>query len=166
MPSLAIGPMLISEHRQVAKLLDTISKTTPRAAQKRRQLFQEVDEMLTLHSTFEESNVYPLLEDRKNTRPLVLEAIEEHLQVKRLLHELRTMEPSDERWMAKLTVLTENIRHHVKEEESEAIPALKKTLSQADQIRLADEYTRHKTDPPRSDDAAVPADGELVPVES
>ena len=58
----------------------------------------------------------------------MLEAIEEHHIVKWVLSELESLSPQDERYDAKVTVLIENVRHHVEEEEKEFFPAVRKAL--------------------------------------
>ena len=58
----------------------------------------------------------------------MLEALEEHHVVKWLCSELEGMEPADERFDAKVTVLIENVRHHVKEEETEFFPHVRDSL--------------------------------------
>jgi hemerythrin-like domain-containing protein len=58
----------------------------------------------------------------------VLEAIEEHHIVKWVLNELEHLPPDAENYDAKVTVLTENVRHHVKEEETELFPDVRKAL--------------------------------------
>jgi hypothetical protein len=58
----------------------------------------------------------------------VLEALEEHHLVKLTLAELETMDPSHERYGAKVAVLIENVRHHVKEEEGDLFPTVRKAL--------------------------------------
>ena len=58
----------------------------------------------------------------------VLEAVEEHHVVKILIAELRELDPSDETYKAKATVLMENVRHHIEEEEGEMFPAVRSAL--------------------------------------
>jgi iron-sulfur cluster repair protein YtfE (RIC family) len=65
------------------------------------------------------------------TDDLLHEAVEEHLSVKRLIADLLATDPSDENFDAKVTVLKEQIEHHVKEEEGELFPKSKKNLGAA-----------------------------------
>jgi hypothetical protein len=58
----------------------------------------------------------------------VLESLEEHHVVKWMLNELEHLEPTDERFDAKVTVLIENVRHHVEEEETEFFPEVRDAL--------------------------------------
>ena len=139
---------LIKDHRTVTKLFSQLEKTTARSARRRAELFRELDESLSFHAEFEEAHVYPLLEGRKKSKPLALEALEEHVQVKRLLAEMRDLTPTDEHWEAKLTVLTENVRHHVEEEEGETFPQLKQAVDEEQLQRLGEEYLAAKEDKP------------------
>ena len=136
--------MLTTEHREVSALFEQLDKTTDRAQKKRAELFSKIDHALSIHADFEEAQVYPLLQEEKATQPIAYEAVEEHLQIKRLLAELRDLDTRDPRWFAKATVLGENVRHHVKEEEREALPKLKKQTSQDELRRLAEEYAKVK----------------------
>jgi len=63
-----------------------------------------------------------------DTEDIVLESLEEHHIVKWLLSELVDMDPAHERFDAKVTVLIENVRHHVAEEESEFFPKVREQL--------------------------------------
>jgi hypothetical protein len=80
---------------------------------------------LEVHAALEEQIVYPAiraLDNSKEHQDIMDEAAEEHHVVKQLMAELREMTPKDERFAAKFTVLSESVRHHVKEEEGEVLP--------------------------------------------
>jgi len=134
--------VLRTEHREVTKLFEILEKTTSRSARRRLELFAEIDASLRHHAEFEEKHVYPLLTAKKISMPTALEAIEEHAQVKRLLTDLRPLDAPDERWMAKIMVLMEDVRHHVKEEEGEMFGQLRKS---ADEKQLADLAAKYET---------------------
>lgn len=135
---------LRAEHREVARMFEVLEKTTARATRKRQDLFAELDQALSVHAEFEEVHVYPLLTARKSSKDLSLEAFEEHAQIKHLLRELRELDPQHERWMAKLTVLMEDVRHHVKEEEGELFPELRKACGSKELAGLAQEYADYR----------------------
>ena len=86
-------------------------------------------EELSVHAAIEESLFYPatrvLVPD---TEDVALESLEEHHVVKVLLAELEKMDPKDERFVAKTTVLIESVRHHVEEEEDEYFPKVREAL--------------------------------------
>src|SRR5205814_1885008 len=88
----------------------------------------------------------------------VLESLEEHHIVKWVLSELERMQPTEERFEAKVTVLIENVRHHVKEEEGELFPKLRRALNRSQLDELGDALDTAKTSAsthphPRSPDA-------------
>ena len=146
MSTTTILTMLSSDHREVAKLFNELEKTTEKSGKKRTELFMRLDKALSAHAEFEEERVYPLLEEKKSAQATALEAVEEHIQIKRLLGELRDLDPQDAHWTAKMTVLMENVRHHVKEEEGEAFPKLKKAASSSELVELGEEYQTLKSD--------------------
>ncbi len=84
----------------------------------------------------------------------MLEAIEEHHIVKWVLNELEGLPPQAENYDAKVTVLIENVRHHVKEEEKELFPDVRKALGRARLNELGDELAQVEED---GADQAAPA---------
>jgi hypothetical protein len=86
-------------------------------------------EELSKHAAVEEQLFYPVVRATvPQTEDIALESLEEHHIVKWVLSELDTMAPEDERFDAKVTVLIENVRHHVKEEEAEFFPMVRDEL--------------------------------------
>jgi Hemerythrin HHE cation binding domain len=82
---------------------------------------EEVFVELEVHACIEEEIFYPRQCGKPDAhgQELVAEAIEEHQTVKRLIQELRTLEPEVEEYDANFKVLSENVEHHAKEEEDE-----------------------------------------------
>ena len=139
----SIITLLKADHREVTHLFEQLAAVN--SPTKRRTLFAAIDQALSLHADFEEANVYPLLKQRKDTRDAALEAVEEHGQIKRLLADLRTLEADDVRWKAKLTVLSEDVRHHVKEEEGTVFPELSEAAAEVDLVALGAQYQEAKS---------------------
>ena len=115
------------------------------------QLFSEFEEAgdrayRTKQATIEEETYYPAVEAkaRKDGRELVAEAVEEHHVVKVLLGELAGMSAEDDAFDAKVTVLMENVRHHVEEEESELLPQSEDVLGEDELARLGAEMAVRK----------------------
>jgi iron-sulfur cluster repair protein YtfE (RIC family) len=97
-------------------------------ARQRRQLLDEISRSLEGHTLIEEEIFYPAvrgLETRK-VEAIIMEACEEHHIVKLVLAELPRVNPEDERFEAKMTVLSELIEHHVEEEEKEMFKSAQK----------------------------------------
>jgi hemerythrin superfamily protein len=108
---------LKKEHREVEKLFKKMSKTTERSPKIRSKLLLKLELSLGAHAVAEEVVLYTKLKQEKKARQGTFEAYEEHGIAKRLLSELLTLSPADERWTGKMKVLSEVIEHHVKEEE-------------------------------------------------
>ena len=120
--------LLKADHKKVAGILEKLDATTERALKTREDLFSELKNELDLHTKIEETIFYPALEAKKETHDIVLEGIEEHRVVKRLLSELSGLAKDEEQWTAKFTVLKENVEHHVEEEEGEMFTKAKKAF--------------------------------------
>ena len=85
----------------------------------------EICTMLTAHATVEEEIFYPATR-AEDTEDLLDEAEVEHGTAKDLIAQIEDMEPDDDLYDAKVTVLGEYIDHHVKEEEGELFPKARK----------------------------------------
>ncbi len=128
--------LLKEDHQRVAGILEKIDATTERGIKTREELFTQLKTELDIHAEIEETIFYPALEKHDETRDITLEGIEEHRIVKELLAELDAMAKDDEVWTAKMTVLKENVEHHVEEEEAEMFPKARKALSEEEVERL------------------------------
>lgn len=113
-----IFELLKKDHVKVKQILQQMCETTPRATKKRQELLQQLITELQMHEKIEESIFYPPLKNNNNTKQLTLEAYEEHHAVDDLIEKLFKLEVSDERWLAILTVIKENLYHHIQEEEN------------------------------------------------
>ncbi|MFF6787479.1 hemerythrin domain-containing protein [Streptomyces filamentosus] len=122
--------MLLREgHKTVEKLFKRFEKTDDDEAAERRRIADEVIEELTVHAWIEEKIFYPAArEAAPDTKDHVLESIEEHHAVVWMLSETKDMDPGDERFKAKMTVLIEQVRHHVEEEEQDWFPDVRKAM--------------------------------------
>lgn len=121
--------LLKEDHKKVAGILEKIDATTERGVKTREELFTQLKNELDVHAEIEETIFYPALEQHEETRDITLEGIEEHRIVKELLAELDAMSKDDEVWTAKMTVLKENVEHHVEEEDGEMFPKARKALT-------------------------------------
>ena len=118
--------MLKNDHQQVEDLFRRFEQAGDRAYAEKRQLVDRIIEELSKHAAVEEQVFYPATRMTvPGTDDIVLESVEEHHIVKWELDELKDLDPRDERFDAKVTVLIENVRHHVDEEESEYFPKVR-----------------------------------------
>ena len=116
--------LLKKDHRTVDQMFKKFEKA--KGADKRKLAKQIITE-LSVHAAVEEELVYPLMrEEGLVDEDMSLEAYEEHHMVKLSLMELQQMGPRDEGFEAKVTVLGEMVRHHVKEEEKSMLPKMRK----------------------------------------
>ncbi len=130
--------LLKEDHKKVASLFAEIDSTTERTEKTREELFEELKSALEYHTKVEEEYLYPVLEETGITHELALEAEAEHGVVKALLEEVSSMSPTEDEWTAKITVMKENIEHHVEEEETEMFPKAEKVMSE-EQLKILSE---------------------------
>ena len=118
--------LLTSQHRALEALLKVgLAAQKPRA---RSAALVEVGDELTKHLTSEEELFYPEVKARQ-TEDILLESLEEHLSLKRLLADLLVLDTDDATWEAKFKVLKEQTEHHHEEEEEHLFPKVAKMLS-------------------------------------
>ena len=131
--------LLKEDHQTVEKLFKRFEKTGDGALVERRKIVDQIIEELSKHAVIEEQIFYPVTRATvEGVDDVVLESLEEHHVVKWLLDELDHMDPADERFKAKTTVLIENVRHHVEEEEDEYFPKVRAELGRNDLADLGD----------------------------
>src|SRR6476660_9794778 len=112
--------MLKDDHKAVEQLFKRFERAGDNAVAEKRRIVDSIIESLSVHAAIEEQLFYPVARATvPKTDDVVLEALEEHHIVKWVLSELERMSADDERFDAKVTVLIENVRHHVKEEETD-----------------------------------------------
>jgi hemerythrin superfamily protein len=141
--------LLRNDHETVEQLFKRFEKAGDRAYVERRQIVDRILEELSIHAAIEEQLLYPIARARvPGTEDIALESLEEHHIVKWMLSELVDLDPSHERFDAKVTVLIENVRHHVEEEEQELFPKLRSELSRKDLADLGDALADAKKSAP------------------
>jgi hemerythrin-like domain-containing protein len=120
--------LLKKDHDAIKKLLKDLEETTPRALTTRQELFGRLTFTLTVHEQMEETILYPALEQRAQAKDIVLEAYEEHDVVDKVLSDLEATPFDDDSWHAKLKVISENLHHHIEEEEREMFEQARKVF--------------------------------------
>jgi hemerythrin superfamily protein len=116
--------MLKADHKKVKALFDKFESAGDGQTKVKQQIAEEVFMELEIHARLEEEIFYPAFEAAADMEgeKLIAESIEEHHVVTTLMEEMRELDPSDQRYEAKFTVLMENVRHHIEEEEEEMFP--------------------------------------------
>jgi hemerythrin-like domain-containing protein len=141
--------LLKRDHQDVERLFKRFEQAGDRAHRRKRQLVDSMIEELSRHASIEETVFYPAVragvDDAESN---VLEALEEHHVVKVVLRELEDMDPESERFDAKVTVMIENVRHHVDEEEGELFPEVRHALGRSRLRDLGDDLRAAKRGAP------------------
>jgi len=121
--------LLIEDHNKVKKLFKEFEglKKSRTSKDKKSKLVKEICTELTIHAQVEEEVFYPAVRKAIDDQDLMDEAEVEHAGAKELISQLEEMSPDEDLYDAKVTVLSEYIDHHVKEEEQEMFPSVKKT---------------------------------------
>lgn len=142
--------ILRDDHKDVRALFREFEKSTTTKARK-GTIVKKVIELLTVHTYIENEVMYPevrrLLPELEDD---VLESYEEHHVADVLVMELATLKPGDERFEAKTTVLIENVRHHMDEEEQDWFPKVRDGLSRTQLRDLGVQLLAAKEKAPRS----------------
>ncbi len=121
--------LLKQDHKTVNGLFRKYEKLGDEAYVSKRQVVDQIIEELSVHAVIEEQVFYPAVKGiSDDLKDHVLESLEEHHVVKWLLDELVSLDADAERFNAKVTVLIENVRHHVEEEETEFFPLVRESL--------------------------------------
>ena len=125
--------LLVDQHRRMEHLLAQVLEEE--AEEGRKALFDKVGDELTVHIKSEEDLFYPAV-NATRTEDDLLESLEEHLSLKRLLADLLTLDLSDKTFEPKFKVLKEQTEHHHKEEEEHLFPVVCKLLDEAQRAAL------------------------------
>ena len=114
---------LVRHHRQ----LESQFKVLKNAETIDKKLFNKMADELAAHITVEEELFYPAVK-AKRTEDILLESLEEHLSLKRVLADLVELSADATKFSPKLHVLAEQAEHHHEEEEENLFPKVKKCL--------------------------------------
>ncbi len=132
--------MLKADHKQVSSLFEQFELT--RSAARKQALVAQICEALTVHATLEEEIFYPAVKTAMRDKALVPEATVEHATVKDLIAQVQGVEAGGEAYDAKVKVMSEYVKHHVKEEQNEMFPKAQKT--KLDMVALRDQMLARK----------------------
>jgi hemerythrin superfamily protein len=130
--------LLEGQHREVEALFAKLEKA--KGEESKRRIFTEIADKLAIHATIEERHFYPAVKE-KRTEDILLESLEEHLGIKRVLADLLAVEVGDDTFEAKTKVLQEQVEHHVEEEEDDLFPKVKKLMDEETLVAIAQQMT-------------------------
>jgi hemerythrin superfamily protein len=125
--------LLRRQHHEMEQALGHVLENADPATIKSR--FSEIADQLTMHIESEEQVFYPAVKAAR-TEDILLESLEEHLSLKRLLADLIELDPSERTFEPKFKVLKEQAEHHHKEEEEHLFPKAMKLLDNGQRATL------------------------------
>ena len=142
--------MLKDDHKAILRCFRDFEQAGERATKKKADLVDRMIELLTVHTYVENEVMYPRVRELvPDLEDDVLESYEEHHVADLLVTELAAMKPEDERFTAKTTVLIENVRHHIEEEEQEWVPQVRKALGRKQLQQIGAEMAEARKGAPR-----------------
>jgi hemerythrin superfamily protein len=144
--------LLKADHRQVEEWFEQFGKS--RSSAKKQQLAAHICSALTIHTQIEEEIFYPAFLEATEDKDMHHEAMVEHEGAKRLIAELQGMKPEDDYFDARVTVLSEMIKHHVKEEEQAGGMFAEAKKAKMDLMALGEQLSAKKMELQRNDEAA------------
>jgi len=120
--------LLTADHRTVKGMFKEFEKLSKQddVDEEKAQLVRQICNELTVHAQVEEEIFYPALREAIDDEDLMDEADIEHASAKDLIAQLEGMQPGDDHYDARVTVLGEYVDHHVKEEEGEMFSKARK----------------------------------------
>ncbi|EWS63505.1 hypothetical protein Y695_03265 [Hydrogenophaga sp. T4] len=124
--------MLKADHTAVSEMFAEYEKS--RSIPKKKALVAEICTALSVHAQIEEEIFYPAVKAALKDKLLVPEATVEHTSVKDLIAQIEGLEPDGEMYDAKVKVLSEYVKHHVKEEQNEMFPKAKSSSLDMDDL--------------------------------
>jgi hemerythrin superfamily protein len=143
--------LLKDDHKTVKKLFRDFQAAGDAATVTKGKLATRIIEELTVHTFLENEVMYPevraLLPDLEQD---ILESYEEHHVVDVLCMELFAMKPDAERFTAKMTVLIENVTHHIQEEEQGWFPTVRSGLTRLQLQEIGAKMAEMRPSAPRS----------------
>jgi hemerythrin superfamily protein len=129
-----IGPdaiqLLTRQHERIRELFDSLESRASRPSKAKLDDVRELVSTLVKHAEIEELVFYPAVREELDLSDEVDESLEEHHAAELLLAELEKLPAEAERYDAKVTVLRENVLHHIEEEETELFPQVVEKLDE------------------------------------
>jgi len=132
--------LLRADHKRVSELFGQYEST--RSAARKKTLVATICQELSIHAQIEEEIFYPAVKAALKDKELVPEAQVEHASLKDLIAQVKDNEPDGEMFDAKIKVMSEYVKHHVKEEQNEMFVRARKT--RLDMAQLGEQLAARK----------------------
>jgi hemerythrin superfamily protein len=129
--------ILMDDHRKVIEMFEEFEEMKQKGStddEAKQMLVETACTELTIHAQVEEELFYPAARDAIDDMDLLDEAEVEHASARQLISELAAMQPDDDLYDAKFTVLGEYVKHHIQEEEKQLFPKIKKTDMELEEL--------------------------------
>jgi len=136
--------LLKADHRLVEQWFGQFAKS--RSGQKKADLAERICQALIVHTTIEEELFYPAFLEATGDEDIHHEAEVEHAGAKNLIAQIQAAGPEDDYFDARVTVLSEMIKHHVKEEEQRDGMFAKARAADMDLVTLGQQMTQRKNE--------------------
>lgn len=117
--------LITQDHRTLEELFDELQRNTER----RPELLEKVAALLAAHSRAAEERVYPVVAKEAGERDEARHGTEEHHEAEEMLERLRGISPEGEKFEKELKEFVDAVKHHVEEEETDILPALRDAVS-------------------------------------
>jgi len=142
--------LLKDDHKEILKAFKDFENAGENATATKGKLVDKIIELLTVHTYIENEVMYPRVRDLlPDLEDDIDESYEEHHVADLLVVELAAMKPDAERFDAKTTVLIENVRHHIEEEEQEWFPQVREGLGRKQLQEIGAEMLEAKKHAPK-----------------
>ncbi|HEX6247892.1 MAG TPA: hemerythrin domain-containing protein [Nocardioidaceae bacterium] len=142
--------LLKDDHKEILKTFRDFENAGENAVKTKGKLVDRIIELLTVHTYIENEVVYPRVRDLvPGLEDEIDESYEEHHVADLLVVELAAMKPDAQRFDAKTTVLIENVRHHIEEEESDWFPKVREALGRKQLQEIGEEMLEARKRAPR-----------------
>jgi hemerythrin superfamily protein len=126
--------VLEQDHREVEEWFDEYDELTDSEDDRKAELAEKICSALKVHAQIEEEIFYPRAREATNDDDLIDESLVEHGTVKNLIGEIEAMDVGEELYDAKIRVLGEMVKHHIREEEDELFSELQSTKMDLDAV--------------------------------
>lgn len=134
---------LVADHNKVKALFAEFEDLSDRSKANKKKIADQICEELNVHTEIEEKIFYPAIRKPLNDDDLLDEAVVEHASAKDLIIQIQDMDPGDDLYDAKVHVLAEQVKHHIKEEERDMFPKVRRT--NLDLVALAEKMKLFKS---------------------
>jgi hemerythrin superfamily protein len=123
--------LLSKDHDRVSQMLEELSDAIETGSDRRyqRELFSQLRVELETHTRVEQEHFYPAVRRGENSEELILEAMDEHSDIKQMIEELGDLQFGTAEWEDTFLILKENVEFHIQSEESQIFTRARELFS-------------------------------------